>query len=241
MEDLERQLKEFKLQITYKAGLKRINLRLQKNKIISVTSPRSVSRNEILNFVYRKSNWILKHTDFINQNSDADFTTTYLHQSLIPFRGENWILFYQTQSTGSATVVPDWEQKQLLIRASARILEQPEKVKKIVIQWIYNQAQSEIHKKVAYYASLLKVQPRAVYFKNYRSRWGACNSKAELFFNWQIIGFSDRLLDYVVAHELCHILEMNHSPRFYQLLQNLGFDVKEVHDLMRTKQNIYTG
>ena len=237
MEDLEQHLKNFKLEIKYKKNLKRLNLRLKSEDVIYITSPHHLKKDQILKFVYEKSGWILKrHQEMQNQAKLQSLN--WSHLSFIPFRGENWTLIVER---GPRQIVLDELQKHIIFQASEVIIQQPEKIKKILLSWLQENSLRILHEKVRYYEPLIGVRSKSIQIKNYRSRWGACNSKAELFFNWQIIAFSEHLMDYVVAHELCHIKEMNHSPRFYQLLEQQGFNIKEVHDLMKLKTNIYLG
>lgn len=60
-----------------------------------------------------------------------------------------------------------------------------------------------------------------VFIKNQSSRWGSCSSLKNLSFNWQVANLSDELLTYIVAHELCHLRELNHSHKFWLLVSKL--------------------
>lgn len=69
------------------------------------------------------------------------------------------------------------------------------------------------------HAEALGVAPRAIRLKDTRSRWGSCAPDRTLAFSWRLILAPDWVLDYVVAHEVAHLREMNHSPRFWALVE----------------------
>lgn len=79
-------------------------------------------------------------------------------------------------------------------------------------------ALERIRSRVDYFAPLIGVQPGRIAIRDQKSRWGSCSSKGNLNFNWKLIMAPPEVLDYVVIHELCHIHEFNHSPRFWQLV-----------------------
>ena len=86
----------------------------------------------------------------------------------------------------------------------------------------YRQAAKEyIPKRVAYYAQLLDVTYATISIRDQKTRWGSCSSKGNLSFSWRLILAPPKVLDYVVVHELCHRKEMNHSPRFWALVESL--------------------
>jgi predicted metal-dependent hydrolase len=68
---------------------------------------------------------------------------------------------------------------------------------------------------------LLNVQYKKISIKDTSSRWGSCTTKGNLAFSWRLIFAPKFIVKYVVIHELCHLIEMNHSTRFWQLVRNL--------------------
>jgi predicted metal-dependent hydrolase len=60
------------------------------------------------------------------------------------------------------------------------------------------------------------VNPASVTVKNYKSRWGSCSTKGDISYNWRIILAPHSIVDYVVVHELCHMLEHNHSSKYWK-------------------------
>ena len=72
-----------------------------------------------------------------------------------------------------------------------------------------------IPRRAAYYAPLVGVQYGRITIRNQRTRWGSCSGKRNLNFNCLLMLAPPEVVDSVVVHELCHLKEMNHSPRFY--------------------------
>ena len=79
-------------------------------------------------------------------------------------------------------------------------------------------ALARIRERLAFYAPRIGVTPGRVAIRDQKTRWGSCSGKGNLNFNWKLIMAPPQCLDYVVVHELCHLLEFNHSPRFWALV-----------------------
>ncbi len=74
---------------------------------------------------------------------------------------------------------------------------------------------------------------KKVFVKNLRSRWGSCSSAKNLNFNYRIVFLPERLAEYVVVHELCHLKEMNHGPGFWKLVAQIFPDYKHLRKQLR--------
>ena len=74
---------------------------------------------------------------------------------------------------------------------------------------------------------------KRVAIRDQKSRWGSCSSRGNLNFNYRLILLTDQMCDYVIVHELCHLLEMNHSDRFWSLVALAVPDYQSVKAQMR--------
>lgn len=92
----------------------------------------------------------------------------------------------------------------------------------------YREAAKEyVPKRAAYYAAFLGVSYDRIRIAGQKTRWGSCSSNKTLSFNWKLMLAPPKVLDYVVVHEVCHLGEMNHSPRFWALVESLMPDYKQ--------------
>ena len=80
---------------------------------------------------------------------------------------------------------------------------------------------------------IIGVTPKSVSVCSYKSRWGSCSVNGDLSYNWRIILAPHRIVDYVVVHELCHLLEHNHSPRYWKHVAHHVPDYKDCREWLK--------
>ena len=91
-----------------------------------------------------------------------------------------------------------------------------------VHEWLHAQALACFAERVEHYRTRLGVQPRPqVHLSSARTRWGSCHVSGRIHLNWRLIQMPVHLLDYVVAHEVAHLIEMNHSKAFWRTVGKL--------------------
>ena len=94
-------------------------------------------------------------------------------------------------------------------------------------------AQAELPGKVAYYARLMGVQPAGIKITAARTRFGSCSGKNSICFSWRLMDYPEAAVDYVVVHELAHIVHKNHGPRFWALVERYMPDWRTRRALLR--------
>lgn len=95
------------------------------------------------------------------------------------------------------------------------------------------EAARRIPPRAARHARVLGVAPRAVRLKDTRTRWGSCAPDGTLAFSWRLVMAPEWVMDYVVAHEVAHLREMNHSPRFWAQVARLSPHRAAAHDWLK--------
>jgi len=88
--------------------------------------------------------------------------------------------------------------------------------------------------RVAHYAPLLNVAPSAVNLSSAKTQWGCCTAQGMVRLNLQLIKLPLRLIDYVVVHELAHLREMNHSAKFWDVVEMACADYVELRNELKT-------
>lgn len=102
----------------------------------------------------------------------------------------------------------------------------PEHVGRRVSDFLKAEAKRLIVPRAHDMAARLGRKPGRITIKDTRSRWGSCSSAGDLAFSWRLVLAPERVLDYVVAHEVAHLAEMNHSPAFWAVVERLAGDVR---------------
>ncbi len=108
------------------------------------------------------------------------------------------------------------------LRATIRPTEKGEhrtlRIQQYLQNWYRSRALERLQEKTNRYAQQIGVSPAGVSVRNFRSRWGSCDKRGQVVFNWNIIKAPHSIVDYVVIHELCHLIHPNHSKDFWQVV-----------------------
>ena len=106
--------------------------------------------------------------------------------------------------------------------------------------WLKSEAQRTISPLCLAKAAKIDRRVRRVVVRSQRSRWGSCGANGHLSFNWRLILAPDDVLDYVVAHEVAHLMEMNHSPAFWRVVRRLTPEMENARAWLNRKgQQLY--
>jgi predicted metal-dependent hydrolase len=187
----------------------------------------------IHSYVREKAAWILKHRLRLQASAkyieEAQVRRCFAEGEMLLLLGESLRLNYRPPDSGVPPRV--WrEGEQLCITGLPA--EHPDAaarqaaVRRVIEDWYKAQALAFFSSSSSSYAQQLGLAPPRVRIGSPRQRWGSCNSRGELRFNWRLLLGPRELADYVAAHEVAHILELNHSLRFWRVVARLLPDFK---------------
>jgi len=108
-----------------------------------------------------------------------------------------------------------------------------QQIKDRVTGWLQGEATRIFGERLAVYAAKLGVTFRSYALSSAMTRWGSCSSEGRIRLNWRLIHFPLSVVDYVVAHELAHLREMNHSPRFWQTVESIFPEFREARKQLK--------
>ena len=113
-----------------------------------------------------------------------------------------------------------------LLRVALPHPENSPQIAKKVLQWYRKQALGDFSRRLEILSAKLGVPTPTLFLSNARSRWGSCNSRQEIRLNWRLLQAPPHIINYVVAHELAHLKEMNHSAKFWAMVEKIYPDYK---------------
>ena len=109
----------------------------------------------------------------------------------------------------------------LEVYADADLIADKEQLRALVEQWLFRRAVEELNLCVNVYKQRVGATPSRIQIKDYRARWGSCKPDGSIQLNWRLIHAPMHIMDYVVVHELCHLLELNHSKHFWSEVERV--------------------
>lgn len=212
----------FEYELVRSARRRSISIEIAKARVV-VRAPYFVAKAEIEKFVADKSPWVQQKLVQQAQQLSALPTYRFLDGGRIPCLGVELTMVVHKQP--KADVVRSGDQ--LLVGLSSRSrLPEEQQVKRLVCAWFQQQALALLKAKTTAAAARLGVKHSGVTIKATRSKWGHCTAQGAIQYNWQILLAPESVVDYLVAHEVSHLLHHNHSPAFWAVVASLCPDYK---------------
>jgi hypothetical protein len=101
------------------------------------------------------------------------------------------------------------------------------KIKQLLKRYYYQRCKALVEERVSHYQNNFKTKPRSIRITDSKTTWGTCDSNFQLTFNWRLAMAPLEVIDYVVVHEMCHMVHLNHDRSFWRLVGKLMPDYKE--------------
>jgi predicted metal-dependent hydrolase len=196
-------------------------IKIQKGKVFLMV-PACLPMAAIESLVTKKNRWI-KEKLAIQNEIIAIKPKEFISGETFSYLGRNHPLKIES---GLYPVIK-LHQDELVVSVRDKTADNTQAIKQLLIKWYKQQAESELREKTLRFSRIIGVNPSAVTIKSFKSRWGSCSITAGIQYNWKIIIAPGRIIDYVVIHELCHILHHNHSPAFWKAVERYCHDYRD--------------
>lgn len=210
-------LDSFQIFFSKKAGAKSIRLRLDRKGNVILTAPFFCSEKRALQFASENISWIKE------QLGKHKPIKTFQNGTVFPFLGETCTLMHvPTQKRGV------WQEGNLLF-----VCGESDFIPRRTRDFIKKQMLLYVQKKALELAAHLNEKPGKITLRDTTSRWGSCSSRKDLSFCWKLAFAPLFVLDYIIAHEVAHLIHMNHSHAFWATVAKIDSNRAEAQIWLR--------
>ena len=184
---------------------KTLSLTVLKSGVVLVKAPLTLSDEKINRFVEEKQNWIREKLASVKETNNK-FEDVLSFQKILLYGNKYQVIradVKQIQSGGGFNLyVP------------AKL--EREKLTKAISMWYKKLAKKVLEERLRFIENKINLKSNSFKINDSRGRWGSCNSYGNIILNYRVIMLPPAIIDYVIVHELCHLLELNHSKRFWE-------------------------
>jgi predicted metal-dependent hydrolase len=179
---------------------------------LTVSAPWRSSERRIAGVIRDAEAWVLKKLDVWSALPAR--AQSWTQGDTIRYLGRDLSLHLTQDAVAALATLQDGDRLQVRLTAPA----DADSVKVAVIKWYRRHAQANFAGRIGELAARLGVGVPRLFLSSARTRWGSCNARREVRLNWRLIQAAQATIDYVIVHELAHLIEMNHSARFWALV-----------------------
>jgi len=175
-----------------------------------VTIPPGTTIADGLEMAKRQSDWIVRQLDGLPRR------VPFEDGRRVPFMGQDLLIRHMPASRGTVWIVGD----------TLCVAGQAEHLARRLTDWMKRRVRQEISAKVEEKAARIQCRAGRISIRDTRTRWGSCTEDGGMSFSWRLVMTPGYVLDYVVAHEVAHLVHMDHGARFWSLVEDLAADMK---------------
>ena len=212
---------DLEIQIERTNRKRTIALQVKNNKLI-IKTPRSVSKKTLVDLIKRKQQWINQRAilNFEEQNLK---NREFIDNDKFYFRGDEYRLSLILGRKDAVKI----EGGLLLVSYVDNKTVGRSTIKRLLEDWYLKESIKILKARTEELAQQMRVQPYGITVKNYKTKWGSCTANNKISYNWRIIMAPDHIIEYLIVHELSHIIEPNHSKNFWRNVRKYCEDFKE--------------
>jgi len=202
-----------------------------RNGNVEVRAPLNMPKRDIDRFVASKEKWITDRLTSSREQTELRDAFALNYGDTIMFRGKGYAITSKEDSRAGFDGETFYMPSNLT----------PEQIKYVCVQIYRRLSKIFFSERVSFYAEKMGQAPLSVRISSAKTRWGSCSSKKSINFSWRLIMADDDVIDYVVVHELAHLVEMNHSARFWAIVERVMPDYSLRRNRLRELQQRLAG
>jgi predicted metal-dependent hydrolase len=202
---------------------KSISIRIDIYGRIEVEAPKDAPLSTVTSVLEDKWEWILKKSKEMKDREKGNVEKVYDHGEEFLYLGKPYaIIITSNEDQQQDKAVFEGDKLHIYVKEH-----NDESIKKALKRFYYQQCKSLIEARIRVYQSSFKMKPRSIRITDDNRNWGTCNSKLELTFHWKLAMAPMEAIDYVVVHEMCHMVHLNHDRSFWRLVGKILPDYEE--------------
>lgn len=179
-----------------------------------VHAPKGTSIEAIQHELESKWTWIIQKSKEMKERTSDPKQKVYDHGETFLYMGAAYPIIISADVEQNQDYVV-FEKDRIHVHVKQH---QDDAVRQALKRFYYQQCKASVETRIRIYQSEFKMKPRAIRIVDDQSNWGTCNSRLELTFNWKLAMAPIEVIDYVVVHELCHMVHLNHDRSFWRLV-----------------------
>lgn len=207
-----------------KAKVKNIYISIQNGEVV-IKAPWYATSAQIQNIVEEKREWIMRKLS--EYNSSPRKAKEYEDGERFQILGENYFLNIYYKDINTANLNVENGKIEVILPLAYADQDNSEQIKKMIEKMYYMVAEKEVEHAMEKTRKMVGLAPEEYRIKKTKSVWGSCSSNKKITINQDLVMYSRRALEYVVLHEICHLKYMNHSKKFWAMVEYYMPDYKE--------------
>lgn len=207
-----------------KAKIKNIYITIENGEVV-IKAPWYTTRNQIQEVVESKRDWIMKKLEEYNVSPRK--AKEYEDGEKFQILGESYYLNIYYKDINNAILNVENEKIEIILPLSYAEDDNTEQIKKMIDKMYYMIAEKEVESAMEKTRKMVGLAPEEYKIKKIKYAWGTCSSRKVITINQNLMMYSRKAIEYVILHEICHLKYMNHSKKFWEMVESYMPDYKE--------------
>ncbi len=200
-----------------KAKIKNIYITIENGEVV-IKAPWYTTRNQIQEVVESKRDWIMKKLEEYNVSPRK--AKEYEDGEKFQILGESYYLNIYYKDINNAILNVENEKIEIILPLSYAEEDNTEQIKKMIDKMYYMIAEKEVESAMEKTRKMVGLAPEEYKIKKIKYAWGTCSSRKVITINQNLMMYSRKAIEYVVLHEICHLKYMNHSKKFWEMVES---------------------